>query len=84
MHKPFVLETDANAMVLEAVLLHDGHLVAFESKKLNRAQQNYSAHEQELLQSYWLCAYGGIICMVQNLRSFFITKVSNGLWITKI
>ena len=30
------------------VLIQDGHLVAYESKKLNHAQQNYSAYEREL------------------------------------
>ena len=47
-HKPFVVETDASAKAVGVVLIQDGHLVAYESKKLNRAQQNYSAYEREL------------------------------------
>ena len=43
-----MLETDASAKAMGAVLVQDGRPVAFESKKLNRAQQNYSAYEREL------------------------------------
>ena len=46
--KPFVVETDASASVVGAVLLQDGHPDAFESKKLNNAQHNYSAYERKL------------------------------------
>ena len=34
-HKPFVIETDSSVMAVGAVLLQDGHLIAYESKKLN-------------------------------------------------
>ena len=47
-HKPFVLETDASNRAIGAVLLQDGRPVAYESKKLDRAQQNYFAYEREL------------------------------------
>ena len=46
--KPFVVETNASATGVGAILLHDGYLIAFESKKLNCAQQNYSDYECEL------------------------------------
>ena len=46
--KPFFVETDASANAVGVVLLQDGHPVAFESKKLNNAQCNYSAYEREL------------------------------------
>ena len=46
--KPFVVETDASANVVGAVLLQDGHPVAFESKKLNNVQRNYFVYEREL------------------------------------
>ena len=43
------LETDANGEAIGAVLMQGGRLVAFESKKLDRMQRNYSAYERELL-----------------------------------
>ena len=46
--KPFVVEMDASGKAVGAVLIQDGHLVAYETNKLNRAQQNYSAYEREL------------------------------------
>ena len=46
--KPYDVETDASAATIGAALLQDGHPVAFESKKLNCVQQNYSAYECEL------------------------------------
>ena len=42
------MKIDASAIAIGAMLLQEGRLVAFESKKLNRAQQNYSAYEHEL------------------------------------
>ena len=41
--KPFVVVTDASATAIGAVLIQDGRPIAFDSKKLNRAQQNYSS-----------------------------------------
>ena len=46
--KPFVVETNASASAVGAVLLQDRRPIAFESKKLNNAQRNYSAYECEL------------------------------------
>ena len=33
---------------LGGVLVQEGHLVAFESRKLNAAEQRYNAHEKEM------------------------------------
>ena len=41
-------KTDASAKAVGAVLIQDGHPVAYESKMLNGAQKNYSAYEREL------------------------------------
>ncbi|MCO5580446.1 hypothetical protein L7F22_034314 [Adiantum nelumboides] len=48
-NEPFVLEIDANGEVMGAVLMQRGCSIAFESKKLDCAQRNYSAYERELL-----------------------------------
>ncbi|NHV87489.1 Ty3/Gypsy family RNase HI domain-containing protein, partial [Escherichia coli] len=47
-NKPFVLGTDANDRAIGAVLMQDNRPIAFESKKLDKAQQNYSVYEREL------------------------------------
>ncbi|MCO5558788.1 hypothetical protein L7F22_012375 [Adiantum nelumboides] len=48
-NETFVLETDASGETMGAVLMQRGRSVAFESKKLDRAQRNYLAYERELL-----------------------------------
>ena len=60
-HKPFIMETDASASAVGAVLLQDGRPVAFESKKLNNAQHNYSTYERELY---------AIVCALKKWRHY--------------
>ena len=62
--KPIRVYTDASGWATGAILLQDfgdgWHPVAFDSKKLNPAQRNYSAYDRELLAIYravlhWRC-----------------------------
>ena len=39
--KPFVVEIDASDKAIDAVLLQEGRFIAFESKKLDKAQHDY-------------------------------------------
>ena len=48
-NEPFVLEMDTSGGAIGAILIQGGCLVAFESKKLDCTQENYSTYEQELL-----------------------------------
>ena len=41
---PFEVHMDVSNRALGGVLVQEGHLVAFESQKLNAAEQRYSAH----------------------------------------
>ena len=61
--KPFVVETDASAKAIGAVLIQASHYVTYESKKLNRAQQNYSLYERELF---------AIIDVLHKMATLFI------------
>ena len=51
--RPYIVTTDASDFAMGAVLSQvwdDGeHPVAYESRKMNAAEQNYAMHERELL-----------------------------------
>ncbi|WCJ29454.1 Transposon Tf2-6 polyprotein [Euphorbia peplus] len=49
MSKPFEIQTDASNFALGGVIMQDRHPIAFESRKLNQAEQRYTTHEKELL-----------------------------------
>ena len=51
--KPIILETDASDLAIGACLTqeHDekGHPIAYYSRKITQAEQNYDIHNKELL-----------------------------------
>ncbi|XP_078434201.1 uncharacterized protein LOC144705415 [Wolffia australiana] len=48
-NKPYEVHTDASNFALGGVLMQDGHLVDYESRKLNDAERRYSVHEKEMI-----------------------------------
>jgi hypothetical protein len=65
--KPFEMVLDASGVGLGDVLLQDGHPVAFESRKLSPAEQNYTVTERVML---------GVIHALKTWRCFLRSVIS--------
>ena len=59
------MHTNASDRALGGVLVQEGHPVAFESQKLNAAEQRYSAHEKEDVQAYVKTCH---VCQVDKTK----------------
>ena len=55
--KPFKINTDASCYALGAVLIQEGHPVAYASRTLNTHEIRYGTPEKELLAVVWGCKY---------------------------
>ncbi|KAD2394245.1 hypothetical protein E3N88_41222 [Mikania micrantha] len=94
--KTFVVETDASACGLGAVLMQDHHPIAFISKALSAKQQTMSVYEKELLAimmavkqwHYYLIPHHFIIRTdQQSLKHLMTQKVTTPLqhkWLAKL
>ena len=79
---PFEVQTDASDRALGGVLVQEGHPMAFESRKLNNAEQRYSTHEKETtvvvhcLQQWRHYLLGSIFTVVTDnvANTFFKTQ----------
>ena len=73
---------DASNKAIGSVLMQEGHLVAFESQKLNDAEKKYSAHEKEMtavvhcLQTWQVYLLGPKFLVITNnvANTFFKSK----------
>ena len=62
--KPFEVVADASKFALGGILLQEGQPIAFNSRKFNKAELNYTVSEQEMLASVhavqtWRCYLEG-------------------------
>ena len=60
--KPFVIETDASGMGVGAVLMQQGHPLAFLSKSLSPHLQGLSTYEKEYLAILMVVEHRVAIC----------------------
>ena len=61
----FVLQTDASAYGIGAVLEQDGHVVAYISRALSKAEQQYSVIQKECL---------GAVYAMKQLRHYLLGR----------
>ena len=66
--KPFEIHTDASARQLGAVITQNNRPIAFYSKKLNTAQQNYTVTDLELL---------SVVMTLKEFRNILLGQVIN-------
>ena len=71
-NKDFILETDASRVGIEAVLCQkiEGDIlpVAFASRKLGKAERNYSISEKKMLAVLWSMEILSIFCWDESLN----------------
>lgn len=70
---PFEVHTDASNKAIGGVLVQKGHPVAFESQKLNDAEQWYSVDEKEIL----VVVHCLMVRRVYLLCTKFIVRIDN-------
>jgi hypothetical protein len=69
--KTYRVVTDASDIGMGGLLLHKGHPIAYESRKLNSAEQNYTTTEREMLAvvhalRVWRCYLEGVYFEVET------------------
>jgi hypothetical protein len=94
--KTFVVETDASGVGIGAVLMQEGHPIAFVSKTLGPRQLALSTYERKLLAivyavakwKHYLCGRWFLIIIDHSSLKFLLdqktTHVAQQVWLTKL
>ncbi|GJP55497.1 hypothetical protein CLOM_g14448 [Closterium sp. NIES-68] len=90
-HRPFELITDASDLAVGALLLQDFgeglQPIAYESRKLKLAEQNYPVHDKELLAiahafKVWCCCLTGADVTVRiDHKAYYLKSGTNRIWV---
>ena len=70
---PFEVHTDASDNEIGGILVQEGHPLAFESRKLNDAEQRYSTHEKDMV----VVVHGQQVWRVYLLGTRFLVRTDN-------
>ena len=73
--KEYVIFSDASLNGLGCVLMQEGKVVAYASRKLKPHEKNYPTHDLELAAIVFALKYGDTIFMEKSVSSTSITKV---------
>ena len=83
LNKPFEIYTDASNYQMGAMIIQDGRLVAYCSKKLSDTQKGYNTTEKELLavvtcmKKYHDILYGGVINVHTDYKNLTFNTLSS-------
>ena len=80
--KPFEVQCDAYGHSVGAVLLQEGHAIAYESRRLNDHEKNLGIYEKELLATmyalgtwkHYLLGTPFILCTDHQSLKYFLTQ----------
>ena len=73
--EPFVVYCDASKMGLGCVLMQNGKVVAYESRKLRTHEKNYPTHDLELVAVVFVLIIWRHIFMVLDLKCLVTIRV---------
>lgn len=80
--KWYEVRTDASNYAIGGVLMQDGHLIAFESRKLNKTEQCYTIQEKEMIAvvhcwctwRHYLLGFRFMVYIDNVAKNYFLTQ----------